>query len=83
MPERLHAYGVTPTQPIEDDESLDDDLVKKAVTLLTLMPRNQPRERMEKLLSANDPQKGRRAVDALIEAAFATEDERGRLRRTP
>jgi hypothetical protein len=81
VPDRLHAYGVTPTPPIEHHESLDDDLVKKAVILLTLMPRNQPREKVERLLSPNDPQRGRRAVDALIDAALAAEDERGRLRR--
>jgi hypothetical protein len=45
------------------------------------MPRNQPREKVEKLLSPNDPQRARRAVDALIDAALATEDERGCLRR--
>ena len=83
VPNKLLAYGVTPTPPIEHDETLDEELVKRAVTLLTFMRRNEPREKLEKLLSPNDPQRGRRAVDALIHAALATEDERGRLRRIP
>jgi hypothetical protein len=81
VPDRLLAYGISAPAPIEHDETVEDDLVAKAVTLLTFMPRNQPREKVEKLLSPNDPQRGRRAVDALIDAALATEDERGRLRR--
>ena len=79
--DRLLAYAIPPPAPVEHDETLEDELVAKAVTLLTLMPRNQPREKVEKLLSPDDPQRGRRAVDALIDAALATEDERGRLRR--
>jgi hypothetical protein len=81
VPDRLLAYGISAPPPIEHDETVEDELMEKAVTLLTFMPRNQPREKVEKLLSPNDPQRGRRAVDALIEAALATEDERGRLRR--
>jgi hypothetical protein len=57
------------------------ELLEKAVTLLTFSPRNQAREKVEKLVSPNDPARGRRAVDALIEAALVTEDERGRLCR--
>jgi hypothetical protein len=45
------------------------------------MPRNQLRETIEDLLSPNDRERGRRAVDALIEKAFAIEDETGHLRR--
>jgi hypothetical protein len=45
------------------------------------MPRNQHRHTIEELLSPNDPEKGRRAVDALIEAAFAAEDDAGHLHR--
>ncbi len=63
-------------------KSLKNELVGRAVTLLTLLPRNQPREKVERLLSPNDPQRGARAIDALIAAALATEDERGRLCRT-
>ena len=79
--ERLAPYGVSLSDPSSRLEVVDDDLAKKAVTLLKLMPRNQPRETVEDLLSPNDPLRGRRAVDALIDAALATEDERGRLRR--
>jgi hypothetical protein len=80
--DRLLPYGLTPPPSVDhDDEMVDDELVEKAVTLLTFMPGNQPRERVEDLLSPGDPQRGRRAVDALIDAALATEDERGRLRR--
>ena len=81
--DRLLAYGILPPAPVEHDETLEDELVAKAVTLLTFLPRNQPREKVEKLLSPDDPQRGRRAVDALIDAALVTEDERGRLRRIP
>jgi len=79
--ERLAPYRVSLSDPLSRREVVDDDLAKKAVTLLKLMPRNQPRETVEDLLSPNDPLRGRRAVDALIDAALATEDERGRLRR--
>jgi hypothetical protein len=79
--DRLLPYGLTPPPPVEHDETVEDELVDRAVTLLTFMPRNQSRESVEKLLSPHDPQRGRRAVDALIDAALATEDERGRLRR--
>jgi hypothetical protein len=79
--DRLLPYGLTPPPSVDHDETVEEELVERAVTLLTFMPRNQPRERVEALLSPNDPQRGRRAVDALIDAALATEDERGRLRR--
>jgi hypothetical protein len=80
--ERLLAYEIAPSPPLEHDDAVEAELLERAFTLLTYLPRNQPRERVEKLLSPNDPQRGRRAVDALIDAALATEDERGRLRRT-
>jgi hypothetical protein len=79
--DRLLPYGLTPPPSVDHDEMVEEELVDRAVTLLTFMPRNQPRERVEALLSPNDPQRGRRAVDALIDAALATEDERGCLRR--
>ena len=52
-----------------------DELVERALTLLMVMPANQKRETVEDLLSPTDRDKGRRAVDALIESAFAAEDE--------
>ena len=45
------------------------------------MPRNQLRATIEGLLSPNDHERGRRAVDALIDAAFAIEDETGHIRK--
>jgi hypothetical protein len=79
--ERLSAYELSQPDPVGRDERTDDELVEKAVTLLRFMPRNQPREKVESMLSPNDPVRGRRAVDALIESAFATVDARGRLQR--
>ena len=79
--DRLLPYELSQPEPIGHDEEADTALVVKAVTLLRLMPRNQPRERFEKLLSP-DPDKGRRAVDALVDAALATVDAQGRLQRT-
>ena len=81
MADRLLPYELSHPEPIGHDEGADTALVEKAVTLLRFMPRNQPRERVEKLLSPNDPVKGRHAVDALIEASLATVDAQGRLQR--
>jgi hypothetical protein len=78
---RLQAYEIAPPPPIDHDDTVEAELLEKAVTLLTFTPRNQPREKIERLLSPNDHQRGRRVVDALIEAALVTEDERGRLCR--
>jgi hypothetical protein len=77
----LVPYELSQPEPVGHDEEADDELVEKAVTLLRFMPRNQPRDRVDDLLSPNDPARGRRAVDALIEAALATVDARGRLQR--
>ena len=81
--ERLALYDVSypPALAQGDTQDDDDDLVERAATLLLVMPRNQPRATIEGLLSPNDPERGRRAVDALIESAFAMEDTAGRLRR--
>ena len=80
MADRLLPYELSQQEPIGHDKDADTALVEKAVTLLRFTPRNQPRERVEKLLSP-DPEKGRRAVDALVEAALATVDAQGRLQR--
>lgn len=80
VPGRLLAYEISPSPPVDHHDTIDAELLEKAVTLMSLIPRNQPREKLEKLLSPHDEQRGRRAVDALIEAALVTEDERGRLR---
>ena len=79
--QRLAPYGAG-AQP-DSGEQLDSEvleLVERALTLLRVMPAHQKRETVEDLLSPNDHDKGRRAVDALIESAFAAEDESGRLR---
>jgi len=79
--DRLLPYELSQPDPVGHDEHVDAELVERAVRLLRFMPRNQPRERVESLLSPNDPVKGRHAVDALIKAALATVDSRGRLQR--
>jgi hypothetical protein len=79
---RLAPYGIADTADSVEEVPADDvdELVERGMTLLRVMPA-QKRGTVEDLLSPNDPEKGRRAVDALIESAFAAEDESGRLRR--
>jgi hypothetical protein len=79
--DRLLAYEVASSPPIEHSGGVETELLERAVTLLRFIPRNQPREKVERLVSPNDPERGRRAVDALIDAALVTQDERGRLCR--
>jgi len=78
---RLDAYETSHVPSVDHDDSADDELVERAATLLSVMPRNQLRGTIEQLLSPDDLERGRRAVDALIDAAFAIEDETGHLRR--
>jgi hypothetical protein len=78
--ERLEAYE-PPNIALDCEDDVDLELVEKAATLLAVMPRNQLRETIEDLLAPHDRERGRRAVDALIERAFAIEDETGHLRR--
>ena len=78
--ERLTPYEGAQVD-VPDDEVADPELVERAATLLAVMPRNQLRSTVERLLSPNDLEKGRRAIDALIDAAFAIEDETGHIRR--
>jgi hypothetical protein len=78
--ERLGDYR-TSHIPSLDHDSADEELIERAATLLSVMPRNQLRATIEQLLSPDDLARGRRAVDALIDAAFAIEDETGHLRR--
>jgi len=66
------------SQPVPD-AAPDAELMERAVNLLARMPRNQRRETIEDLLSPYDLARGRVAVDALIEAAFVVEDDRGHL----
>ena len=79
--DKLAAYGVSAPVPIPHDPAVEEELIEKAVTLLAYMPRNQPREKIERLLAPHDATRGRRAVDALLEADLVAQDERGRLRR--
>jgi hypothetical protein len=79
--DRLAPYELSARNPLSDSasEGADSELVEKAVTLLKVMPLNQHRETVESLLAPDDPHRGRRAVDALIDAAIVTEDEHGHL----
>ena len=79
--ERLTLYETSKPPDLADDEAVDPELVERAATLLTVMPRNQLRKTIESLLAPHDLERGRQAVDALIDAAFAVEDETGHLRR--
>jgi hypothetical protein len=80
--ERLAAYEVVPhVEEVGESDAVESELLERAVRLLLVMPRPPKREIVESLLSPNDPERGRRAVDALIESAFAAEDDAGRLRR--
>jgi hypothetical protein len=79
--ERLTPYGTSKLPDIAEEEAVDTELVERAATLLTVMPRNQLRKTIESLLSPHDLERGRLAVDALIDAAFAAEDDAGHLRR--
>jgi hypothetical protein len=78
----LDVYGAPDASVDSEDETeAEPELVERAATLLAVMPRNQLRATIEDLLSPHDRDRGRRAVDALIDAAFAIEDETGHLRR--
>jgi hypothetical protein len=79
--ERLSPYETSEAPSVEHDQATDDDLVERAATLLSVMPRNQLRATIEHLVSPDDLERGRRAIDALIDSAFAIEDETGHIRR--
>ena len=79
--QRLAAYETSEVDVVAHGAVADPELVERAATLLAVMPRNQLRATIEGLLSPNDHERGRRAVDALIDAAFAIEDETGHIRK--
>jgi hypothetical protein len=79
--ERLAAYEVVAHVEEVDGPDVEPELLERGVRLLLIMPGHPRRETVESLLSPNDPERGRRAVDALIESAFAAEDDAGRIRR--
>ena len=80
--ERLAPYGASKVPDVSENAEVDGELVERAATLLAVMPRNQLRKTIEQLLSPNDRERGRKAIDALINAAFAIEDETGHVRPT-
>jgi hypothetical protein len=80
--ERLLPYDVSAVPELRVPERAEGELVERAATLLTVMPPNQERTTIEQLLAPHDPDRGRRAVDALIATGFAAEDGRGHLRRS-
>jgi hypothetical protein len=79
--DRLGAYEAAHV-PSPDDDTADPELVERAATLLSVMPRNQLRATIEQLVSPNDLERARRAIDSLIDSAFAIEDETGHIRRS-
>ena len=76
-----NAYDGTAGSKDAEPTELLDELMERARTLLTFMPRNQQRHTIEDLISPYDKARGRDAIDALIAADFVAEDEAGRLRR--
>ena len=78
--ERLAPYGAANVPDVSENAEVDGELLERAATLLAVMPRNQLRKTIEELLSPNDLERGRQAIDALIDAAFAIEDETGHVR---
>jgi len=81
MADRLGFYESSHVPEVGSDDTAEEELVQRAATLLSVMPRNQLRATIEGLLSPNDLARGHRAIDALIDRAFAIEDETGHLRR--
>ena len=79
--ERLAPYEVSEQNVLADVDPVEPELVERAATLLAVMPANQLRETIERLLSPNDLERGRRAIDTLIDKAFAIEDETGHIRK--
>lgn len=79
--DKLAAYRALAPAPIPHDATVEEELIAKAVTLLAYLPRNQPRQKIERLLAPHDATRARRAVDALLEADLVAQDEGGRLRR--
>ncbi len=78
--DRLASYG-KPNHRVVHVGVAEPELVERAATLLSVMPGNQRRETIERLLSPYDHDRGRRAIDDLIDTSVVVEDNRGRLRR--
>jgi hypothetical protein len=82
--ERLVQYAATPdvTAHVMPVDVAEPELVERAARLLSVMSKRELRSTIEKLVSPNDLERGRRAIDVLIDTAFAIEDETGHLRKT-
>ena len=78
--ERLAQYETSKPPVVTGEDAAETELVQRAAMLLAVMPRNQLRSTIERLVSPRDLEKGQEAIDALIDAAFAAEDETGHVR---
>ena len=79
--ERLAPYEVSDPDVVPHGAAADPELLERAATLLAVMPRKELRSTIESLIAPHDRERGRRAVDALIDAAIAIEDETGHIRK--
>lgn len=84
--ERLAPYalsldGEEPEPDLVSEHDAIDDLIERANLLLAVMPPHQRRETIEKLVAPNDPERGRRALDALLEGGRVQVDFSGHLHR--
>jgi hypothetical protein len=79
--ERVASYEYAHVDESDRGHVFEDELVAKAATLLLVMPPNPSRRTIAELVSPHDRERGERAVETLIESAFAAEDAEGRLRR--
>ena len=77
---RLEAYLGRSANGHEEAAPVLDELMERAVTVVAAMPPFQRRATIESLVAPNDPERGRAALDALIENAFVMEDDMGCLR---
>lgn len=77
---RLEAYlGTAPSEQPQCPPALDE-VMERAVTFVAAMPPFQRRATIEELAAPHDPERGRQALDALIESAYVAEDDLGCLR---
>lgn len=76
---RLEPYLGTLRGTDHVDSPALDELAERTLTLVAVMPPRQHRETIERLVAPDDPERGRRVVDALIGGELVAEDERGCL----
>jgi hypothetical protein len=77
---RLEAYLGTARPEEPQSPSALDEVMERAVTFVAAMPPFQRRATIEELAAPHDPERGRQALDALIESAYVAEDDLGCLR---